>query len=167
MSGRLTTNVIDQIADMRLKNKRMLDLLEAIKAGEQITKPAVSNAVDDGWSLHLSLNALVTSVTVRDWAVVPCMDFVGAITSLEMTLNDLSDWTDEGSQGLDPQGVQRWLYMLRSLLGKLLQIYDKHLRRGAPLEYLGIMTEEDREKILRESGKNTPWLEETHGCSDE
>lgn len=115
----------------------------------------------------MSLNTLVASIAVRDWAATSCMDFLGAITSLEMCLNDLSDWTEDGAQGLDHQGVERWLYMLRSLLGQLLQIYDKHLRRGAPLEYLGIMTEEERRQILRESGKNTPWLEETHGGSDE
>lgn len=152
-----TEDVVLLIAEMRRQNERMIDLLELIKSGEQITKSAVSNAIEDGWSLRLNLNSLVTSITVRNWKMIACPAFVSAITWLEMNLNEISDWTDGGNQGLDPQDVQRWLYMLRSLLGQLLQIYDKHLRRGAPLEYLGIMTEEEREEILREAGKNTPW----------
>lgn len=145
------------IAELRRKNERIIDLLEAIKNGEQIKKSAVSGAIDDAWRTRSDLDCLVTSCAIRRWENVGCPDFVSAITWLEMNLNEISDWTDDGAQGLDHQGVERWLYMLRSLLGQLTQIYDKHLRRGAPLEYLGIMTEEEREEILREAGKNTPW----------
>ena len=145
------------IADLRRKNERIIDLLEAIKNGEQIKKSAVSGAIDDAWSARLDLNCLVTACAIRRWEGVACPAFVNAITWCEMNLNDLSDWTDDGALGLDAQGVSRWLYMFRSLLGQLIRIYDKHLRRGAPLEYLGILTEEEREEILREANKNTPW----------
>lgn len=151
----MSPETVHEIAKMRRRAGRILDVLEAIRDGVSVQKSAVSDAISDLYDFRLTLGSLGTDIV--SGGSPTCGDFARALVGFEVDLAVTESKTNGGELGLDAAELEGFLYLLREDLSEFLQIYEKYLRRGAPLDQLGELTEEEREEIRNEAKKNTPW----------
>lgn len=149
----MSPETVHEIAKMRRQAGRILDVLEAIRDGVSVQKSAVSDAISYLYDFRLTLGSLGTEIVSGGSSRPTCGDFARALVGFDVDLAVTESKTNDGELGLDAAGLEGFLYLLREDLSQFLQIYEKYLRRGAPLDQLGELTEE----IRREAVKNTPW----------
>lgn len=144
-----------EIAKMRRTAGRILSLLEACRDGVSVSKKSVEDAIHDLYDFRVSLASLGTDIV--SGGSPTCGDFARALIGFEVDLAVAENWVHDSGRGFDVPQAEDLFYKLRCDLFQFFRIYETYLRRGAPLDYIGQLTEEERNRILDARQKLCPW----------